>query len=336
MLHTILCDMLKCKYPIMLAGMGGVSYADVAAAVSNAGGYGVIGAAGMDNDTMIREIKRVRELTDKPFGVDLLTAMPLQMEKQVEIIIEGGASAFVAGLGVPRKVVQMCHDAGLLVVSMAGKVKHAVQAEEAGCDIVVAQGTEAGGHTGSVAGMALMPQMVDAVNIPVVGAGSIYDGRGLVAALAFGCVGAWIGTRFIASHEARAAQQYKDAIVKSGEDETIISRCWTGKTLRAITNKTADEWEHRKGDLKPFPLQAMAMQQKGHLKFTVPFIAKDPFNPELDCMPAGQGCGGIKDIKSCKAIVEDIMREAEAVLNAGVVPRRTDYRFPIKESQPVG
>ncbi|MBI1783834.1 nitronate monooxygenase [Candidatus Sumerlaeota bacterium] len=332
MISTVLNEMLGCKYPIMLAGIGGVSYAEVCAAVSEAGGYGVIGAAGMDKKTMVEQMKRVRELTDKPFGVDLLTAMPTGLEEQVELIIENGASSFVAALGVPSRVIEMCHKAGLLVISMAGRVKHAKQAEDAGCDIVVAQGTEAGGHTGQVAGMALMPQIVDALKIPVVGAGAIFDGRGLLAAMSFGCVGAWIGTRFIASVEARASSAYKNKILQSGEADTVISRCWTGKTLRAIKNYTTDEWEKRAAEIKPFPLQAMVMHQLGVMKFTAAGDASDgEVDPDRNCFPAGQGCGGIHEIKTCKQIIEDIMGQAEGILKAGVVPQKRDFRRPLQE-----
>ena len=134
----------------------------------------------------------------------------------IDVIIEEGAKAFIAGLGVPGPVIQRCHDAGLLVMSMCGKVSHAVAAEEAGCDVVVAQGTEAGGHTGQIGGIALIPQIVDAVDIPVLAAGAIVDGRGLAAALAFGAQGVWMGTRFIASHEARANEGYKKRITEIG------------------------------------------------------------------------------------------------------------------------
>ena len=169
----------------MLAGMGGVSYHRLVAAVSEAGGFGCLGASTMGDEEMVAEIAAVRELTDKPFGVDLLTAAPQDMPSKVQAIIDGGASVFVAGLGVPREVVDQCHEQGLLVVNMCGKVHHAVDAVDAGCDIVVAQGTEAGGHTGRVATMPLVPQIVDAVGseVPVVAAGGIFDGRGLAAAL---------------------------------------------------------------------------------------------------------------------------------------------------------
>ena len=148
MIRTPLCDLLGVEHPIMLAGMGGVSYSAVTAAVSEAGGFGCLGAAIMDHAEMKREIAAVRATTPKPFGVDLLTASPRDLVAMVETICESGARAFVAGLGVPADVVDLCHRHGLLVVNMCGKVSHAVRAVEAGCDIVVAQGTEAGGHTG--------------------------------------------------------------------------------------------------------------------------------------------------------------------------------------------
>ena len=144
---------------------------------------------------MAAEIAAVRKATDKPFAVDLLTAMPGSMAEQVQIIIDGGATAFVAALGVPTEVIEQCHRADVLVVNMCGKVDHAVRAVEAGCDLVVAQGTEAGGHTGQVATLPLVPQIVDAVGdrVPVVAAGGIFDGRGLAAALALGADGVWVG-----------------------------------------------------------------------------------------------------------------------------------------------
>src|SRR5579872_28157 len=148
-MRTRLTEILGIEHPVMLAGMGGVSYAELVTAVSEAGGFGTLGAGTMSNASMAAEIAAVRKATDKPFGVDLLTAMPGSMTEQVQMVIEGGASAFVAGLGVPTEVVDLCHQHDLVVVSMCGKVDHAVRAVEAGCDLVVAQGTEAGGHTGA-------------------------------------------------------------------------------------------------------------------------------------------------------------------------------------------
>ncbi|MHB1712573.1 MAG: NAD(P)H-dependent flavin oxidoreductase, partial [Acidimicrobiales bacterium] len=203
MIATRLTELLGIRHPVMLAGMGGVAYAPLVAAVSESGGFGCLGASTMGSDRMVDEMREVRSITAKPFGVDLLTAMPGGIEAQVERIIEGGATVFVAGLGVPGDVVELCHSNRLLVVNMCGKVDHARRAVDAGCDIVVAQGTEAGGHTGTVATMPLVPQVIDAVGaqVPVVAAGGIFDGRGLAAALALGADGVWIGTRFIATPE---------------------------------------------------------------------------------------------------------------------------------------
>ena len=172
-MRTRLTDVLGIEHPVMLAGMGGVSYSALVAAVSEAGGFGCFGASTMCADEMVDEIRAAKALTDKPLGVDLLTAMPDRLMTDVEALIREGASVFAAGLGVPRDVITLCHEHNVLVLSMCGKVRHAIAAVEAGCDIVVAQGTEAGGHTGQVATLPLVPQVVDAVGdrVPVVAAG---------------------------------------------------------------------------------------------------------------------------------------------------------------------
>ncbi|HEY3486083.1 MAG TPA: nitronate monooxygenase, partial [Ilumatobacteraceae bacterium] len=156
-MRTRLTELLDIEHPIMLAGMGGVSYHRLVAAVSEAGGIGTLGASTMSAEELPEEMRRVRELTAKPFGVDLLTALPGQVERGIASVIAGGARIFVAGLGVPREAIDALHDANILVGSMAGKVRHAIGAVASGCDFVVAQGTEAGGHTGTVATMALVP-----------------------------------------------------------------------------------------------------------------------------------------------------------------------------------
>src|ERR1700728_3451217 len=252
-MQTRLTEILKIQHPVMLAGMGGVSYAPLVTAVSEAGGFGCLGASTMSNERMGAEIAAVRAATDRPFGVDLLTAMPGDLEGQVTQIIDGGASVFVAGLGVPAEVVELCHRNDVLVINMCGKVDHARRALDAGCDVVVAQGTEAGGHTGLVATMPLVPQIVDAVgaDIPVVAAGGIFDGRGLAAALALGADGVWIGTRFIATPEARSVAGYKDALIRTREDSTTISRAYSGKTMRVVRNSYTDYFDKNPSELAP-------------------------------------------------------------------------------------
>jgi enoyl-[acyl-carrier protein] reductase II len=309
-LRTPICETLGIEVPIFLAGMGGVAYADVCAAVSEAGGFGTLGMAAEGPDSIRREMRRVRELTDKPFGVDLLAALPESMVRAIDVIIEEGARVFVAGLGVPGPIIKKCHDAGLQVWSMCGKVSHAVAAEEAGCDVVVAQGTEAGGHTGQIAGMALIPQIVDAVGIPVLAAGSIVDGRGLAAALAFGAQGAWMGTRFIASHEARAHEAYKKRITEIDASDTRVTKSYSGKPMRVIRNSWTDEWERRPQDIKPFPEQ-MRISAREMLLLGGP---GDELDEARACMPCGQGAGAIRDIASCQEIIDRVMREARETI----------------------
>jgi enoyl-[acyl-carrier protein] reductase II len=308
-LRTPVCDLFEIEHPIFLAGMGGVAYAEVCAAVSEAGGYGTLGMAGEPPEGIRRQMRAVRERTAKPFGVDLLAALPEAMLASIDVIVEEGASAFIAGLGVPEQVIARCHDAGLRVMSLCGKVSHAVAAERAGCDVVVAQGTEAGGHTGQIAGLALIPQIVDAVSIPVLAAGSIVDGRGLVAALALGAQGVWVGTRFIASHEAHAAEAYKKRITQIEADGTIVTRSFSGKPMRVIRNAWTDDWEQRPQDIQPFPAQMGASARAGAFSAMSPEPGPG-FDPNRSCMPCGQGAGGIRDIPSVREIVDQMLAEA--------------------------
>ena len=307
--------MFDIEVPIFLAGMGGVAYADVCAAVSAAGGYGTLGMATENPEGIRKQMRRVREITDKPFGVDLLAALPDTVMAAIDVVIGEGASSFIAGLGVPETVIERCHDAGLKVVSMCGKVSHAVRAEQAGCDVVVAQGTEAGGHTGKVAGIALIPQIVDAVDIPVLAAGSIVDGRGLAASLAFGAQGVWMGTRFIASHEAHAAEIYKKSITEIGSADTIVTRCYSGKPMRVVRNAYVDDWESRPGDIQPFPQQIIVSQSND----VMPLLRGDTSGVGIDrdtvCMPVGQGAGGILDILPCAEIIARVMNEARETID---------------------
>jgi enoyl-[acyl-carrier protein] reductase II len=311
-IRTPICDLLRIDVPVFLAGMGGVAYAEVCAAVSEAGGFGTLGMAGASPQAIRDEMRAVRRRTRKPFGVDLLAALPAQMLAAIDVIIDEGASAFIAGLGVPEPVIERCHAAGLKVMSLCGKVSHAVAAERAGCDVVIAQGTEAGGHTGQIGGVALIPQVVDAVSIPVLAAGALVDGRGLAAALAFGAQGAWMGTRFIASHEARAGEGYKKRITEIGAADTIVTRCYSGKPMRVVRNAYVEDWESRPDEIRPFPEQ---MQISAAARVLAPLAGPEAqIDPARDCLPAGQGAGGITDVASCAEIVSRVVSEAEATL----------------------
>jgi len=312
-LRTPLCDLLGIEHPILLAGMGGVSYAELAAAVSNAGGYGVLGMAGTSTRFIEEQMKKVRELTDKPFGVDLLAATPDALTKAVDVIIDNGASSFVAGLGVPMPIIEKLKKAGLKVMVVCGAVKHAMKAEQAGCDAVICQGGEGGGHTGLVGTLPLIAQAVDAVKIPVVGAGGIYDGRGLAASLALGAQGVWMGTRFIASGEAHAGDEYRRAIVEAKDEDTIRTRCYSGKPMRVKKNSYVEDWESRPGDIQPFPQQAMISiqnQAMGGIGGQV-----EGLDPDRSCFAMGQSAGGVHDVLPAGEIVRRIMAEANASIS---------------------
>src|SRR5213080_1652646 len=311
MLRTPICDLFGIEYPILLAGMGGVSMAPLVAAVSNAGGLGVMGAAALSPDDLRAEIRKTKALTRKPFAVDLLAPLPQMIVPYLPILYEEDVRIFVAGLAVPEQHVAAMKAHGMKIMVMTGKVKHAVRAERAGADVVAAQGTEAGGHTGEIGTLALVPQVVDAVKIPVVAAGGIVDGRGVVAALALGAQGAIIGTRFIATPEATAAQSYREALVRAEQDETIRTRCYSGKPLRSLRNRYIAEHEADPSGIRPFPEQLMISAQRRVMAYW-----EAQADPERTCFPAGQGVGAFREIKPAGELLHEIVAQAERVLAA--------------------
>ncbi len=309
MFRTELTERLGIRYPIIQAGMGGVAMADLVAAVSNAGGLGVIGAAFLSPEALRKEIRRVKEQTDRPFGVDLLLAQgwPGQ-EEMIQVVIEEGVPVFASGLGNPAPYAQALHAAGITIMAVVGTVRHARRVVEGGADFVVAQGTEGGGHTGRIATMALVPQVVDAVApTPVVAAGGIADGRGLVAALALGACGVWVGTRFVATREALAHDNYKRKILEANEEATVVTRAFTGKDCRVIRNAYVEQWEERQHEIRPFPLQMMVDPEK----MTAAVVEG---NTDLGIMPAGQIAGAIRELRSAADVVREMIEEAEEVL----------------------
>jgi enoyl-[acyl-carrier protein] reductase II len=318
-LRTRLTDLLGVKHPIMLAGMGGVSYAELAAAVSNAGGYGVLGMAGRTPDFIRDEMRKLRRLTEKPFGVDLLAASPESLTASVDVIIEEGASAFIAGLGVPMPILEKLKKAGLKVMVVCGAVKHAVKAEQAGCDAVICQGGEGGGHTGLVGTMPLVAQAVETVKVPVVAAGGLYDGRGLAASLCLGATGVWMGTRFIASQEAHAGALYHQTILEASDEDTIRTRCYSGKPMRVKKNPYVEDWERRPGDIQPFPQQAILSSREGVMGGIGGQL--EGLDPDKSCFAMGQSAGGIHDVLPAGEIVGRIIAEAETALDRAAALR---------------
>jgi enoyl-[acyl-carrier protein] reductase II len=216
------------------------------------------------------EILKTKALTSKPFGVDLLAVFSKDydefLEEYVDICIELGVKAFITGLGIPVQVVDRCHRGGMAVGAVCGKLSHVRHAVQDGCDLVIVQGTEGGGHTGQLGLMAFLPQAVDAVGgkIPVVAAGGIFDGRGVAASFALGAEGVWVGTRFVASKEAHTVKEFKTRMLETSTDDgTVISKGYTGKTCRVIANDFTREWEKLGQEPLPFPGQFVYSLDKG-------------------------------------------------------------------------
>lgn len=315
-IRTPICERLGIEHPVFQAGMGWVARADLAAAVSEAGGLGVVGAGStMDGEQLRAEIRRVRELTDKPFGVDILFATVRAEGEQVarytdtvqgmiEAVLNERVPVLVSGLGSPAAVVPAAHERGIYVMSVVGAVRHAEKAVADGVDAVIATGMDGGGHIGRIGTAALVPAVVDAVDVPVLAGGGLADGRGLAAALAFGAQGVWMGTRFIATAESYSHDNYKHRIADTDVAGTVVTRAHSGKPCRLIDNGFTRSWAGREAEIKPFPLQAMEVghpaSERGRIEGDV----------EAGVLPAGQSCGMIGDVVPAGEVVRRVVEEA--------------------------
>jgi enoyl-[acyl-carrier protein] reductase II len=325
-LKTPVCDLLGIEKPVVQAGMGFVARSELAAAVSNAGALGIIGAAFLTLDELREEIRKTRDLTDKPFGVDILFATygrpssdPIieeftdDVRKQIDIVFEENVPVLASGLGNPAPVVPLAHELGIKVISLVGNTKNAKRVANGGVDVIVAQGHDGGGHTGRVGTMTLVPAVVDAVEQPVLAAGGIADGRGLVGALALGAVGVWMGTRFVASVEAYSHMNYKNRIAEIDDEGTTRTRCFTGKPCRVIKNRTTVEWEKREEDVEPFPIQVIKISE--YIGENVYEAARLHGRIDVGSCSAGQSSALIGSVKSAGEIVDDVMDKAEGILS---------------------
>ena len=324
--NTPLCERLNIKYPIFQAGMGFVAHAELAAAVSNAGGLGCLGSGSMSADELREQIKLCRDMTDRPFAVDILFAEVKadpaakevvrytgNVQRLIDVTFEEKVPVIVSGLGNPAGIIQQAHQDGVVVMSLCGNVKQARKLEASGVDVIIAQGHEAGGHTGRIGTLTLVPQIVDAVRVPVLAAGGIADGRGLIAALALGADGIWMGTRFIATIEAYAHVNYKTRIIEIDEEGTTITRCHSGKPCRLIRNQFTDSWVGRESEIQPFPLQSM------RVGFKLAEIARYEGKIEEGGLACGQSAGMITSIKPAAEVVRDVMLEAEAAVRERIL-----------------
>jgi enoyl-[acyl-carrier protein] reductase II len=314
-----LCRLLGIRYPICQAGMYQVAYGRLAAAVSNAGGLGVIGSAFMPPARLREEIRIVKAETDKPFGVDILFAKTAgagsaleayerAVRAHIDVTFAEAVPVIVSGLGDPGAIMPQARAAGVTVMALVGSAKQAIAVARSGVDVVIASGHEGGGHVGRIGTMALVPRVVDCLSIPVVAAGGIADGRGLVAALALGAVGVWMGTRFVATTEARGHANYKRRITEIDEDGTTITRAHSGKPNRMIRNAFTRAWEGREAAIKPYPQQ---LQEVGEAASHRGRIEGDVDNGVLPC---GQGAGLIGEVTDAGVLVARIANEAGEVL----------------------
>lgn len=378
---TALCDQLEIEYPIVLAGMGSRGKATppaLVAAVSEAGGLGVIGGSGLTPDELRTAIRKTRELTSKPVGVDLIlpgkvaaeagatrsevrrqlrTQFPEHaafvqsllekfelapvevdnefvvantsgadggtpgqsnrnnIQQQVDVIMEEDVQVFAAGLGDPSWVVPLARERGMKVMGLAGSARNAERQKAAGVDIFVAQGYEAGGHTGKIANFPLIPQVVDSVApMPVLAAGGISDGRGIAAALALGASGVWIGTAFLVAEECAIDEKNKHQIVDGGSHDFDIRRIYTGKTMRSFKNPAVQAWDESGLDPLPMPYQKILMDD-----FNASAAAAG--RHDLHSNPAGQGAGLLRGVRPAADIFNDLVSgtiEALDQLKSGV------------------
>lgn len=298
--------LLGIEYPVIQGGMAWVAEHNLAAAVSNAGGFGIIGAASAPAEIVREEIRKCKELTDKPFGVNIMLLNP-NADEVADIVIEEGVRAVTTGAGNPSKYMKKWKEAGVKVMPVVASSAMAVMMERAGADAVVAEGMESGGHIGSTTTMCLLPQVVDAVNIPVIAAGGIADGRGMAAAFMLGASAVQMGTRFVAAAESIVHQNFKDKIVKATDIDSTITGTSTGHPVRCLRNKMTKEYlKMEKEGVELMELEKLTL---GSLKRAV--IDGDVTTGTL---MAGQIAGLIGKVETCSDIVSGIVKDAERVI----------------------
>lgn len=307
MFNTKVCDILDIEYPIIQGGMAWVATHELAQAVSNTGGLGVIAAGAAPVEVVRDEIKKLKENTDKPFGVNIMLMSPFA-EDIVELVCEEKVPVVTTGAGNPGKYMDKFKSSGIKVIPIVPSVALAKRLERQGADALIVEGTEAGGHIGELTTMSLVPQVVDAIDIPVIAAGGIADGRGFLAALSLGAEGIQMGTRFVCSTECIVHDNYKNKIVKAKDRDAIVTGRSTGYPVRVIKNRFSKEYV--KLEKEEVPFEELEELGAGRLRLAV--REGDTDNGSL---MAGQISGMIKDIKSCEEIINNIIKDAEKELN---------------------
>lgn len=306
-METRVSRLLGTTYPVIQGGMAWVAEYHLAAAVSNAGGLGIIGAASAPPEVVREQIRQAKKLTDRPFGVNVMLLNPNAAEV-AKIVIEEGVKVVTTGAGNPAKFMDDWKAAGVVVIPVVASVAMAKLMERGGADAVVAEGMESGGHIGAQTTMTLVPQVVDAVNIPVIAAGGIADGRGVAAAMMLGAEGVQLGTRFVTAKESIAHENYKERIIKAKDIDSEVTGMSTGHPIRVLRNQMSREYLRMEKEGASF--EELEHLTLGSLRKAV--MDGDVKNGSL---MAGQCAGLVKKEQSCKEIVEELMTEANELLN---------------------
>ena len=307
-MKTRITELLGCKYPIIQGGMAWVSEHNLASAVSNAGGIGLIAGGSAPIDYLRDQIRKCKEKTDKPFGVNIMLMSP-NADDLAQLCIDEKVAVVTTGAGNPGKYIPAWKEAGIKVIPVIPSVALAKRMERAGADAVVAEGTESGGHIGENTTMCLVPQVVDALEIPVIAAGGIADGRGIAASFMLGAEGVQIGTRFLASEECQIHQTYKELVIKAKDTDSVVTGRYTGHPCRNVKTKFSKKLANgeKDGSLTPEEFE----------EITLGSLRKAVQNGNLDegSFLCGAIAGMINDIKPCGAIVKELMEQAEKLLN---------------------
>ena len=306
MIKSRICEMLGIKYPVFQGGMAWVADASLAAAVSNAGGLGLISSVNAGTEAVRNEIRKCKEMTDKPFGVNIMLQAPNAGEI-AQMVVEEGVKILTTGAGSPAQYMEMWKAAGIKVIPVVASVALALKMQSAGADAVVAEGAESGGHVGELHTMPLIPQIVDALDIPVIAAGGICDGRGAAAAFMLGADAIQVGTRFLSAEECTAHQEYKDKILKASDISTIVTGKTLGHPVRSLKTPFSKSFAKMESDPNVTPEEILAFGT-GALRKAVQEGDRN------GSYMAGACAGMVKKIEPAKAIVEDLILGAEKVI----------------------
>ena len=300
--------LLGIKYPIFQGAMAQIACYELASAVSNAGGLGILASGGMRPEELREQIKKCKEQTTKPFAVNLMLMMP-NINEIIDVVIEEGVKIVTTGAGTPRKFMPRLTEAGVKVIPVIPSVKAAKKMEELGCAAVVVEGMEAGGHVGTSTTMALLPQVTKAVNIPVIAAGGIADGRGVAAAFCLGASGVQMGTVFLATHECPISIEYKNLIVEADDTSTTLTGMKFGAPVRGIKNELTKRYHE---------LEAQSSTLMELEELTLGSLRKAVYDGDVEngSVMSGQIAGLVTEIRPVKNIIEDVVKEAKEVLKS--------------------